>query len=100
MPALAQEVADGARDAEAIDTSQVARALSTADIPDPDLLVRTSGEKRISNFLLWQCAYSELVFVDKLWPDMDFEDVQAVVDIYRRRDRRYGGLARSASVSR
>ena len=98
--ALARAAADRSLDAEAIDTCTFARALSTADIPDPDLLVRTSGEKRISNFLLWQCAHAEMAFLDKRWPDMGDEDVQAVVDIYRQRDRRYGASDSQGSVTR
>lgn len=66
--------------------------LMTAGIPDPDLLIRTSGEKRISNFLLWQCAYSELVFTDTLWPDFSHEDFQAALDEYAGRDRRFGAV--------
>ncbi|NLY82640.1 MAG: isoprenyl transferase [Clostridiales bacterium] len=61
------------------------------NIPDPDLLIRTSGEQRISNFLLWQCAYSEFVFTDVLWPDMDKSEFIRLIDIYKNRNRRYGG---------
>lgn len=63
----------------------------TSDIPDPDLLIRTSGEKRISNFLLWQAAYAELVFIDTLWPDFSFTDFEFSISEYQRRERRYGG---------
>lgn len=66
--------------------------LMTAGIPDPDLLIRTSGEQRISNFLLWQCAYSELVFTDTLWPDFDKEDLIAALQEYAGRDRRFGAI--------
>jgi len=65
--------------------------LDTAHMPDPDLLIRTSGEMRISNFLLWQLAYSEMIFTDKLWPDFTPEDLREAVDSYMQRDRRYGG---------
>lgn len=66
--------------------------LSTSGIPDPDLLIRTSGEQRISNFLLWQCAYSEMVFTDTYWPDFGMNDLKAAIAEYQNRDRRYGGL--------
>lgn len=66
--------------------------LSTAGIPDPDLLIRTSGEQRISNFLLWECAYTELFFTDTLWPDFGKEDLVEAMEDYAARDRRYGGL--------
>ena len=65
--------------------------LETAGIPEPDLLIRTSGERRISNFLLWQCAYSEFVFVDTLWPDFDERDFLLAIKEFHERDRRYGG---------
>jgi undecaprenyl diphosphate synthase len=66
--------------------------LMTAGIPDPDMLIRTSGEQRISNFLLWQCAYTELVFTDTLWPDFDKDDLEKALAEYASRDRRYGAL--------
>lgn len=87
---LAHAAANGALMPDVIDHDRFARELSTFDIPDPDLLLRTSGEQRISNFLLWQCAYTEMVFLDKLWPDIDANDVRAVVEIYQARDRRFG----------
>jgi undecaprenyl diphosphate synthase len=71
--------------------------LMTSDVPDPDLLIRTSGEKRISNFLLWQSAYSELVFTDTLWPDFDIEDLKQAMREYAGRERRYGALKQSGS---
>jgi undecaprenyl diphosphate synthase len=64
----------------------------TAGVPDPDLLIRTSGEQRISNFLLWQCAYAELVFVDTLWPDFGKDHLEQALAEFRRRERRYGGV--------
>ena len=64
--------------------------LYTANIPDPDIMIRTSGEKRVSNFLLWQLAYSELFFLDDFWPDIGKEHLQQVIDQYHKRDRRYG----------
>lgn len=66
--------------------------LMTADMPDPDLLIRTSGEKRISNFLLWQCAYAEFVFSETLWPDFEKSDLEAAIQEYARRERRFGAL--------
>jgi undecaprenyl diphosphate synthase len=73
-----------------IDEEMLAENLYTADIPDPDLLIRTSGEKRISNFLLWQLAYAELIFVDTLWPDFSQEDFAEALSEFQRRERRYG----------
>jgi len=87
---LSREVAAGTLDPNDIDADRFAQALSTDGMPDPDMLIRTSGEQRISNFLLWQCAYAELVFVDKLWPDMGKDDVNRAVLEYQRRERRYG----------
>ena len=92
---LAEEAAAGRLDPSAIDTRRVADALSTRGIPDPDLVIRTSGEKRISNFLLWQSAYSELVFVDKLWPDFGKEDLANAIREFQQRDRRYGAAVES-----
>lgn len=66
--------------------------LYTAGIPDPDLLIRTSGEQRISNFLIWACAYTEFVFLDSLWPDFQKSDMEAAIKIYQGRERRYGGV--------
>ena len=89
--ALAREVASGTLNPAAIDEALFASRLYTADIPDPDLLIRTSGEMRVSNFLLWQIAYSELWVTATLWPDFDRNDLlKAVVD-YQQRDRRFGG---------
>jgi len=66
--------------------------LETADIPDPDLLIRTSGEQRLSNFLLWQCAYTEFVFTETLWPDFTAQNFRDAIDQYRSRERRYGAI--------
>jgi len=76
-----------------IDEAEIGRHLFTRDLPDPDLIVRTSGEHRISNFLLWQSAYSELLFTPVLWPDFGPDDLQAAVQEYARRDRRFGGVS-------
>ncbi len=92
---LAQAAAAGQLDPDKIDEDQVTGALFTADIPDPDLIIRTGGERRISNFLLWQSAYSEFVFLDKYWPDFGKEDMKAAILEYQSRQRRYGALAES-----
>jgi undecaprenyl diphosphate synthase len=78
-----------------IDDEIFAGHLNTAALPDPDLLIRTSGEQRISNFLLWQLAYTELVFTDVLWPDFGAEDLAAAIGEYNSRERRYGATADS-----
>ena len=88
---LAEEVAAGVLLPEDIDAQAVANRLETAGIPDPDLMIRTSGEKRLSNFLLWQAAYAELVFLDTCWPDFTRDDLAAAINEYNQRDRRYGG---------
>jgi undecaprenyl diphosphate synthase len=89
---LARKVATGELAADRIDETLFERELLTAGVPDPDLLIRTSGEQRISNFLLWQCAYAELVFVDTLWPDFGKEHLERAIAEFRRRERRYGGV--------
>ncbi|MGE4528405.1 MAG: isoprenyl transferase [Rhodospirillaceae bacterium] len=90
---LAAEVRDGALAPEAIDEAAFSARLFAPDIPDPDLLIRTSGEQRISNFLLWQLAYTEFVFVETLWPDFDRAALQAALGEYGRRERRYGSIS-------
>ncbi|MXP63217.1 isoprenyl transferase [Roseomonas sp. M0104] len=88
--AVAQDVAAGRLDPASIDEETVSRRLATHGMPDPDLIIRTSGEQRLSNFLLWQAAYAEFVFLDVLWPDFDATHLgQALVE-YRRRVRRFG----------
>ena len=77
---------------EEIDEAALERCLDTHDIPDPDLLIRTSGELRLSNYLLWQLAYTEFYFTDVLWPDFTKEELKKAVDQYNARDRRYGGV--------
>lgn len=79
-------------DPDAIDEETFSSYLFTKDIPDPDLLIRTSGEHRISNFLLWQCAYAEFVFSDVLWPDFTAAEFERAIGIYHGRNRRYGGI--------
>ena len=88
---LACEVAAGLRDAGSIDADCITRALDTADLPPPDLVIRTSGEQRLSNFLLWQAAYAELVFMEQLWPDFDAASLAQAVAAFGARERRYGG---------
>ena len=88
---IAHEVKEGRLDPEEITPETVARFLDTAGVPDPDLIIRTSGEKRLSNFLIWQSAYSELVFSDVLWPDFTPDRLQEAIAEYQRRDRRFGG---------
>jgi undecaprenyl diphosphate synthase len=89
---LAREVADGKRDPASIDADTLGRYLDAPDIPDPDLIIRTSGEQRLSNFLMWQAAYSELVFVPIHWPDFDKAALESAIAEYARRERRFGGL--------
>ncbi|WP_343864092.1 isoprenyl transferase [Caenispirillum bisanense] len=89
---LAEEARAGRIDPAAIDEAAVAGRLFTADIPDPDLLIRTSGEQRVSNFLLWQIAYAEMVFTDTLWPDFTRVELEAAVAAFHGRERRYGGV--------
>jgi len=93
---LAEAVAAGRLAPESITAEQLGARLFTADLPDPDLILRTSGEQRISNFLLWQAAYSELVFMDKLWPDFAESDLTEAVREYQRRERRYGAAITSS----
>ncbi|MEI7879635.1 MAG: isoprenyl transferase [bacterium] len=89
---LARKVKAGELDPEAIDEAAIAAHLYAPDIPDPDLMIRTSGEMRISNFLLWQLSYSELYVTDTLWPDFREEHLVKAVEEYSRRHRRFGGL--------
>ncbi len=87
---LAAAAADGRIALADIDERSFAASLSTAGVPDPDVLIRTSGEQRISNFLLWQSAYAEMVFLDTLWPDFSKRDLEDAITEFQRRDRRYG----------
>ena len=91
--AFAEAVERGEAKASDLDEAAFEGLLSTSTAPAPDLIVRTSGEQRISNFLLWECAYAELVFQDVLWPDYGPEALSAAIAEYRGRDRRYGGIA-------
>ncbi|SNS48951.1 Undecaprenyl pyrophosphate synthetase [Sphingomonas laterariae] len=90
--ALAEDARAGRIAPDAIDVAAIEARLDTADLPPPDLVIRTSGEHRLSNFLLWQAAYAELLFVDTLWPDFGRDDLFAAVADYGRRNRRFGGL--------
>ena len=89
---FAQEVAAGRASPADLDETRFAQYLSTADLPPPDLIVRPSGEQRLSNFMLWEAAYAELVFQDVLWPDYGPEHLKAAIAEYRTRDRRYGAV--------
>src|SRR3954454_20487999 len=89
---LASDVAAGRLPASAVTADALAANLDAPDLPDPDLIIRTSGEQRLSNFLLWQAAYSELVFVPTYWPDFDRSTLEGAISEYHRRERRCGGL--------
>lgn len=91
VKAIAKEVQDGKTDPDSIDEKTVSRHLYTYDMPDPDLVIRTSGELRLSNYLLWQTSYSELYFTDTLWPDFDEKEFTKAIDAYLSRNRRFGG---------
>ena len=89
---FAGDVADGKCQPEELTEELLATYLYSADVPDPELIIRPSGEKRTSNFLLWQSAYSEYVFMNVLWPDFSPEDLDAAIEEYHRRNRRFGGV--------
>ncbi len=94
---IAQKIEKGELRSEQIDSELFENHLDTAGIPSPDLLIRTSGEMRLSNFLLWQCAYSELVFLEGYWPDFNNEMFEKALIEYQNRDRRFGGLRERSS---
>ena len=95
---MAELVQDGKLKPEDITPDMLSTFLDTAELPDPDMLIRTSGEVRLSNFLLWQCAYTEFVFLDNYWPDFTRQTLEDAITIFRDRDRRFGGLrARSTA---
>jgi len=94
---LAERVASGTLKPSDINAEALDRELDTHGIPDPDLLIRTSGEERLSNFLLWQCAYTEFVFIDDYWPDFGKEQLVRAVSAYQSRERRFGGLTQMTS---
>lgn len=95
---VAEAVAAGRMSPKDVDEQSLTNHLDTAGIPDPDLLIRTSGELRLSNFLLWQSAYAELVFLDVLWPDFGAEHMDEALAQFRARDRRYGGLSKKSAI--
>jgi undecaprenyl diphosphate synthase len=90
--AIAEQVANGALKPADVMMETISGLLDAPDLPDPDLIIRTSGEQRLSNFLLWQSAYSELVFVPTFWPDFDRSTLEAAIAEFRQRERRFGGL--------
>ena len=90
MQSIARRVELGELKAEQIDEQTISEALYTAAMPDPDLIIRTSGEYRLSNFLMWQASYAEFYFTDTLWPDFSEEELKKAVEAYNARDRRYG----------
>ena len=92
VSAIAEKIASGEMSASDISPELIGKNLDTAGIPDPDLLIRTGGEQRISNFLLWQCAYTEFVFVDEFWPDFTQEIFARALGEFSLRDRRFGGI--------
>jgi len=89
---ISEEIANGRMTTAGIDMDSITRFLDAPDIPDPDLIIRTSGEQRLSKFLLWQSAYSELVFVPTYWPDFDRATLESAIREYQQRERRFGGL--------
>ena len=89
---IARKVASGELSADAVTEDLIEQNLSTVGMPDPDLLIRTSGEQRISNFLLWQSAYTEFVFEDVLWPDFDRSHLERAIDNFAGRERRFGAV--------
>jgi undecaprenyl diphosphate synthase len=97
---LAEEVAAGGIDPAEISESAIAERLSFPDVPDPDLFIRTGGEKRLSNFLLWQSAYAELYFSDLMWPEFDGDALFAAINDYSRRQRRFGRTGEQVSAGR
>lgn len=86
-----EDAANGKLDMGTFTEEQLSKYLDTADFPDPDLMIRTSGEQRISNFLVWQLAYAEMYFTDVYWPDFDKKELQKAIEYYNGRDRRFGG---------
>ena len=92
MRKMAQDVADGKVSPDQITEDTIGSYLDTAGVPDPDLLIRTSGEQRLSNFLMWQLAYTEFYFTDVAWPDFHKAELVQDIEIYNQRDRRYGGV--------
>ncbi|WP_235778528.1 isoprenyl transferase [Sinomonas notoginsengisoli] len=98
VAAIARDVEAGRLSARSVTEKTIQRYLDEPDLPDVDLFLRSSGEQRLSNFLLWQSAYAEMVFLDTLWPDVDRRTLWEAVELYARRDRRYGGAVDRASA--
>ena len=98
VKSIAQDVKKGQLQPEEIDQKTINQYLETRNYPDPELLIRTSGEKRISNFLLWQIAYSELYFTETLWPDFKKEDFFEAVYTFQNRERRFGKISEQITV--
>ena len=92
MKRMCMDVKSGELEVEQINEACFESYLDTKDIPDPDLMIRTSGEQRLSNYLLWQLAYSEFYFTDVLWPDFSKEDLMKAIEYFNGRDRRFGGV--------
>ena len=95
--AIAKDIVENGLDPETIDEQSFEGQLDTAGLPDPDIVIRTSGEYRLSNFLIWQAAYAELIFMDVLWPDFGGAHLLEAIEIFRTRERRFGGLATGAA---
>lgn len=93
MKSIYDELQRNGQDSDDIDELMISKHLMTHPYPDPDLLIRTSGEQRLSNFLIWQASYSEFIFNEKLWPDFDGEELKQCIKIYQSRQRRFGGLS-------
>ena len=89
---FADAVMHGETDIKTLDVNEFNKYLYTAGLPDPDLLIRPSGELRISNFLLWQLSYAELYFPKKFWPDFKRKDIEEAIEVYQKRERRFGGI--------
>ena len=98
MRKMAQDVADGKVSPDQITEDTIGSYLDTAGVPDPDLLIRTSGEQRLSNFLMWQLAYTEFYFTDVAWPEFDKAEFARAIEKYNQRDRRYGGVKEESHV--
>jgi len=96
---LARQVSRGELKPEQLGEEHIARVLAPESVPDPDLIIRTAGELRLSNFLLWQAAYSELYFTDRLWPDFDESELERALADFRSRTRKFGALTRSTGTS-
>ena len=96
---LVKDQSEGKLTADTIDQELISTYLSTNGVPDPELMVRTSGEMRISNFLLWQMAYTELYFTDVLWPDFRKEHLREAINVYKKRERRFGKTSEQITVS-